>query len=399
MSWLDLLLEETSFVETPKQWIYWSGLATISAIVSPNIVINKGAYKLRPNLYVLLIGRTGLGKGFGPNVARTLVKMIDNTRVISGRGSIEGIIKELAITKANGNGHIPFKDARGFLCSGEFAASLYEATHALTILTDLYDAHYNPEWVNTLKNSPIEKLRYPCLTLLSGANQEMFNMSVDKAHRGGGFVGRTLLINADKRHHANSMIYTEEQEIDLVDYDKLACHLKEISKLQGEMKWTKGGVKAYNDWFYPYRESDVDDRTGTHDRLNDHIIKVAACISLSKKKDMTIDEEDVVDAIAACSSLSNTARKVAGMQGESSTNSVTKAFLFQMIAAKDYTLTRKQALQKGFGEYDSSELDKAVETLTQAGWLTQVSGNSKEIKYRLSNGYIEFWEKNIGKKS
>jgi len=100
MSWLNLLLEETDFVETPKQWIYWSGLATISAIVSPNIVINKGAYKLKPNLYILLMGRSGLGKGFGPSVATKLVKMVDNTRVISGRGSIEGIIKELAIVKA-----------------------------------------------------------------------------------------------------------------------------------------------------------------------------------------------------------------------------------------------------------------------------------------------------------
>ena len=24
MSWLDLFLEETDFVETPKQWLYWS---------------------------------------------------------------------------------------------------------------------------------------------------------------------------------------------------------------------------------------------------------------------------------------------------------------------------------------------------------------------------------------
>ena len=74
---------------------------------------------------------------------------------------------------------------------------MYEAKHALTILTDLYDGHYNPTWDNTLKNSPIETLKTPCLTLLSGANQEMFDMTVDKHHKGGGFIGRTLLISAD----------------------------------------------------------------------------------------------------------------------------------------------------------------------------------------------------------
>lgn len=395
MSWLDLLIEETDFVETPKQWIYWSGLATISAIVSPNIVINKGAYKLRPNLYILLIGRSGLGKGFGPSVAKKLVGMINNTRVISGRGSIEGIIKELAIVKAAENGSIPFKDARGFLCSGEFASSLYEATHALTILTDLYDAHYNPEWVNTLKNSPVEKLRFPCLTLLSGANQSMFDMAVDKSHLDGGFIGRTLLINADKRYRSNSMI----DNIIEIDYDKLAKHLKDLAKLNGEMQWTVEAKAKYNDWFYPYREADIEDKTGTHDRLNDHVIKIAACISLSRKTDMMLEEQDIEEAIDACTSLSNTARKVAGMQGKSETSTLIKSFLMIMFQAPEYTLTRKQVLQKGFGDFDSAELDKLIETLNQTGFVAQLTGG-KEIKYKLTKNCIEWWEKTVkGRKS
>jgi len=394
MSWLDLLIKETDFVETPKQWIYWSGLATISAIVSPNVVVNKGAYKLKPNLYILLIGRSGLGKGFGPSVAKKLVGMVNNTRVISGRGSIEGIIKELAIVKAAENGSIPFKDARGFLCSGEFASSLYEATHALTILTDLYDAHYNPEWVNTLKNSPVEKLRFPCLTLLSGANQDMFDLTVDKSHLGGGFIGRTLLINAEKRHHSNSMI----REVVEVDYDKLAVHLKELSKLSGPMSWSEKAMDFYDEWFYPYREADIEDKTGTHDRLNDHVIKIAACISLSRKKDMIIEEEDVDEAITVCTSLSNTARKVAGMQGKSETSALIKSFLMIMFQANEYTLTRKQVLQKGFGDFDSAELDKLIETLHQTGFVAQLTGG-KEIKYKLTKICVDWWEKTVkGKK-
>ena len=393
MSWLDLLLEETDFVETPKQWIYWSGLTTISAIVSPNININKGAYKLKPNLYVLLIGRSGLGKGFGPSVSKKLVQMVDNTRVISGRGSIEGIIKELAIVKAKENGSIPFKDARGYLCSGEFAASLYEATHALTILTDLYDAHYNPEWVNTLKNSPIEKLRFPCLTLLSGANQDMFDLTVDKSHLGGGFIGRTLLINADKRFRSNSMI----DNIIEVDYKRLTEHLLKISKLESSMTWSTGAKEIYNKWFYPYREADVEDKTGTHDRMNDHVIKVAACISLSKKVDMVIEDDDVDEAITVCSALSNTARKVAGMQGKSDISSLIKTFLMVMFKAEEYRLTRKQVLQRGFGDFDSFELDKIIETLSQTGFVAQLTGG-KEIKYQLTKVCVEWWEKNARKK-
>lgn len=391
-------MEETDFVETPKQWIYWSGLCTISAIASPTVNVNKGAYKLRPSLYVLLIGRSGLGKGFGPSVSKKLVEMVGNTRVISGRGSIEGIIKELGIVKAREDGSIPFKDARGYLCSGEFASSLYEATHALTILTDLYDAHYNPEWVNTLKNSPVEKLRFPCLTLLSGANQDMFDLTVDKSHLGGGFIGRTLLINADKRFRSNSMVYEDGETIPEVDYEKLACYLKKMAKLEGSMRWTSEAKKAYNTWFYPYRESDVEDKTGTHDRLNDHIIKVATCISLSRKLDMVIEDEDIYDAVKVCSALSNTARQVAGMTGKSSTSSPVVSFLKVMFAAPNYQLTRKQVLQRGFGNYDSIELDKIVDTMVQTGYLVQPTGG-KEVSYKVTKLCIDWWESNTkGKK-
>jgi len=397
MSWLELLISETDFVETPKQWIYWSGLATISAVASPNITINKGAYKLRPNLYILLMGRSGLGKGFGPSVSKKLVGMVDNTRIISGRGSIEGIIKELALVKAKENGSIPFKDARGYLCSGEFAASLYEAGHALTILTDLYDAHYNPEWTNTLKNSPIEKLRFPCLTLLSGANQDMFDMTVDKPHVSGGFIGRTLLIAAEKRHHANSMIYEDGVTPDEVNYEKLACYLKDLSKLEGSMRWSPEAVKVYNKWFYPYREAEFEDKTGTYDRLNDHVIKVAACISLARKLDMVIEDEDVYDAVTMCSKLSASAKAVAGMEGKSASSPSIKVLMRLLLGTEGHVLTRKQVLQRSFGDLDSVELDKAVETLIQMQFIAQ-TGGGKEIKYQLTKQCLNWWKESTGRK-
>ena len=394
MSWLDLFLEETDFagVETPKQWLYWSGVATISAIVAPNVYVNKGAYKLRPNLYILLIGRSGLGKGFGPTTARKLIKEVGSTRLISGKATIEGIIKELALSRASENGHIPFKDARGFICSGEFAASLYNNTDALTVLTDLYDAHDNDEWNNTLKNSPIDKLRRPCITLLSGANPDMFDLAVDKVHRTGGFVGRTQLIGADKRFRDNAMIYKKGEIIPEVDIGKLSVHLKELAKLQGEVEWSDDAVDYYREWFYPFRKADIEDKTGTYDRLNDTMIKIITCISLSRSKEMILQQEDVEQAINVCSMLSNTALKVAGMPNRSESSPAIKAVFTILLMAENYTLTRKQLLQKGFGDFDSNELDRVVETMTQTGFVIQVKGG-KDIKYQLTKAFMEWLER------
>ena len=396
MNWIDTFLHETDFVETPKQWLTWSALCTISAIISPNIRIDKQAYKLRPNLFVLLAGRSGLGKGFGPSLSRRLVKRVGTTRVISGRGSIEGIISELAISRSSENGKVPFKDARGYLCSGEFASSLYEAKHALTILTDLYDAHDNEEWTNTLKNSPIEKLRFPCLTLLSGANQDMFDLVVDKHHLGGGFVGRTLLIPADKRYKANPLIDEEESNINEASLERLTKYLIEISTLSGFMKWSIDAKKVYKEWFFPYRNADIDDKTGTADRLNDHVIKVATCISVARKPDMILEEEDILDAIDLCVPLVGAAKKVAGMQGKSSLAGQVKSFLILIFNSEKYEMTRKQILQRGFGDFDSAELDKVVETLSQTGFITSATGG-KDTRYKVTEAGINWWVKQTSK--
>jgi hypothetical protein len=186
-------------------------------------------------------------------------------------------------------------------------------------------------------------------------------------------------------------------EVVEVDYEKLAEHLKKISKLEGSMIWSDEAKVTYNEWFYPYRESIVDDKTGTHDRMNDHVIKIATCISLARKLDMVLEEEDIADAIVACSSLSNTARQVAGMQSTGSAiTALMKPFLMIMFSAEGYSMTRKKVLQKGFGEFDSNELDRVVETLNQMGFVVQLTGG-KEVKYQITKLCVEWWEKNVRK--
>ena len=256
---------------------------------------------------------------------------------------------------------------------------------------NLYDGHYTNTWENVLKHSPKEPLKDVCITLLSGANPDMFDMAIDRRHRSGGFIGRTCLIGAEKRAKHNSMIYTEDEVADEVNVPRLADYLYKLSKLEGKMKWSYGAKERYNEWFYPFRAAEsmgIEDTTGTYDRLNDHMIKVITCVSLARNTDMILEAEDVDLALELCSPLSNQARKTAGMQGKSIISVAIKSFLMIMLSAEKYTLTRKQVLQKGFGDFDSTELDKIIETLTQTGFLTQPTGG-KEVSYRLTKLCLE----------
>src|SRR6266852_3118151 len=96
MNWLDLLLAQHAELEAPLSFYYWAGIATISAVVKDNVWLDRGKlYNLYPNVFIMLHAKSGLKKGPPVALARRLVEKVNNTRVISGRSSIQGILADL----------------------------------------------------------------------------------------------------------------------------------------------------------------------------------------------------------------------------------------------------------------------------------------------------------------
>src|SRR5213592_4823848 len=142
INFVDSLVAECSHVETPKSWLWWSFLSCISAAAGNNYYLTtlKGDLIYKPNLYIMLLGDSGLGKGFPINRAKLLVSKADVTRVIADRSSIQAIIKELA-TRRTKESKPPIADSRGFIINGELSTAIIADPDSLTILTDLYDGN------------------------------------------------------------------------------------------------------------------------------------------------------------------------------------------------------------------------------------------------------------------
>ena len=104
MTWIDKLLTATEESESPRDYYFWAGLAALSAVSANNIYLDRYFYKLWPNVYVILVGRSGLRKGPPIALAKILVEAVENTRVFAGRSSIEAIIAELATARTSPGG-------------------------------------------------------------------------------------------------------------------------------------------------------------------------------------------------------------------------------------------------------------------------------------------------------
>src|SRR5580765_1803347 len=95
LNWLQEITDQHDELESPASFWYWGAISAISAVVKDQVWLDRQIYNLYPNIYVMLHAESGLKKGPPISMARQLVKSVNNTRIISGRSSIQGILKQL----------------------------------------------------------------------------------------------------------------------------------------------------------------------------------------------------------------------------------------------------------------------------------------------------------------
>lgn len=385
MPWLDDLLESTNELESPRRYFLWSGLCAISAVVKDHVYVNRGnAYTLHPNLYVILYGPTGLRKGLPIALARDLVSIVGNTRVISGRSSIEAILQELGTARSTPKGMI--SDSAGFIVSSEFASSIVRNPTAITILTDLYDRIYNTgEWKNLIKSGP-DKLKRPIVTLLGGANEAQFKDILTTRDVEGGFLGRTFVISETKRHTLNSLARPITNP---PNREKLAQYLAELSKLKGEFSVSDEALGFFDEWYQDTFSDGAEDPTGTLLRMGDIVFRVAMLLALSIAPELKIGKSMIEAAITLTEPLVPSAQRTTHGQGKSSMAAQTAKFIEVLIRTETHRMSREDILRRNWRDFDSLDLDRIVLTLTDSNVIMASVEEKGRVYYELTSDAVE----------
>ncbi len=352
----------------------------------------------------MLLGESGLGKGFPVNLAKRLVQEANSTRVIAGRSSIQAIIKELATTKSE-QGKALITDSRGFIVNGELSTAIIADPDSLTILTDLYDRNYNPQWNNLLKGDGVEKLKEPYITCLFGSSPAHFYDSIPQANIEGGYIGRNLVIYEEKRSKDLDLLDSEDESIDedrFTNYivPKYVPHLENVGKQRVKMVPDEAARNTFNAWRREWRnnQSIYNDKTGFVNRVPDHVLKVAMLLSLARYDfSGCIKRPDIEEAIKQITSLIYASRKAAEGGGIDPLAQQTKRVVDFLLGAYDQRLTRTELLVRGYGYYDASTLDRIIETLMEMKWVLRTKKqHGKDVDYLIQlsgdplQRYLEF---------
>ncbi len=392
LNWVDSLVAECGHVETPQSWLWWSFISCISAAAGNNYSLTtlRGDLIYKPNLYIMLLGDSGLGKGFPINRAKLLVTKANVTRVIAGRSSIQAIVQDLSRSKQV-EGKPIITDSRGFIVNGELSTAIIQDPDSLTILTDLYDGHYNPEWTNLLKGDGAEKLKNPYITALFGSSPAHFYDSIPQANIEGGYIGRNLIIYEEKRSQDVDLLdmgEIEEDKFETFVAPKYVPHLTKISQHKGQLKPSDPARELFNNWRRKWRATQTYDKTGFLNRVPDHVLKVAMCLTLADYEFTgEIAEHSIEDAIMKVTNLVYSNKRTTEGRGPDPLATATKLVIDYLLASADLEMSRKQLLWKGYGQFNSFTLDQIMENLLEMNWITRIktgSGSSMDWLVRLA---------------
>jgi hypothetical protein len=336
-------------------------LSAISAIVKKNVWIDRFSYILYPNIYVVLVSaRSGLRKGIPISYANAIVERVGVTRTIAGRNSMQGIVKSLSETHKLENGTV-ITDAQAFLCTGELDAFLVKDDQALSILTDLYNTHENTGgWKNTLKSSPVESLKSPCITLLGAANETMLESVIQEKDVKGGFIARTFIIHERRRRSVNALMFRPES---LVPKSELAEGLMYLKNAKGAFKISDKVRKDYAKWYNALEIDSDSDVTGVMERIGDSVLKVAMLISLSKGLSMEISMQDLDQSIEHCEGFLQGIRKITITHGKADIAVFVGLVLKALINSPGLEVERVKALQMLHPDVDAMMFDRVIDDL------------------------------------
>lgn len=198
----------------PPLYNEWGGLLAISSTLGRNFWITRGHFKVFPNLYVMLMGEPGTGKGLACSLLQSLLEESGYEYFAADRSSKEKFIQDLAdgITfnrkqmeslftspifgNSEGSEELNSTPRECFIIAEEFQDFLGQNNiDFIAFLTKLWS--YAGTYRYRLKTGRSVGISQPCINILGGSTSATFALTFPPEIAGQGFLARLILVGGE----------------------------------------------------------------------------------------------------------------------------------------------------------------------------------------------------------
>lgn len=395
----DKWLAYTSGLSSPDNFIEWSWRFTIAASLQRRVWYGSDHMPLYSNMYVVLVGKAGVGKGIVIGPATELLKhhkkkdfttekksssdqeklIIQKTEQANLESAEEAQIKMKAggervdaplfpyapdattyealveaMSKSGRRINYNYLDAEQqpklgiyFHCSmyfslPELASLMRKRTEdVVNYLLGLYDCPLDYEYKTKTRGEA--RVRRGCLNLLAGTTPSFMETVFNEQLIDQGFSSRAFFIYAPKNR--KNVAFPEPLTEDQTRYkEELLAHIKELAKLYGRVQVSQETADWIQVWWND-TENNKHLRSNTSPKLeayyarkNIHMVKVAMTEHFSESLDMTIPLERFKEAVEICAKEEKNMHIALTFEGDNPLSRVTDKVLEYLKIKKEASL-------------------------------------------------------------
>lgn len=346
----------TSGLSSPQNFVDWGFVYLVASSLQRRVWCPPSHKPLFPNMYVILVGEAGIGKGLViGEVSEQLNywKLSDIPMDTSDiKNDMEKTIKEeiakgdlKAATEAESQGkskgaemvkplvipiaadattyealiqaisesyrrkdYIKPDNTYGVYGHSSIAFSLQELGSLMRKKTDdtvrfllgLYDCPLNYEYKT--KTQGKDRIRRGCVNLFAGTTPTFMQETFDEKLAGEGFTSRTFFVFSNK-NRKNRCFISQLDEDQVKSKKVITDHILKLTQLFGEVKLNEETIKFMNEW-WDYQENNKHLRVNKslqmkpyYSRKNIHVMKLAMALHFGETTDMNIPLERFKQAI------------------------------------------------------------------------------------------------------
>lgn len=295
-NWLRTYIDYTKEQESPSMFHLWVGISVIASALERKCYIDRGYYKLFPNLFVVLVGASArVRRTTALNIGYSIFKeALEHACLISQKITPEALIRVLMEGNEVGmcGGTIVSSELSVFLGSANKDDSLIQ------LLTKLYDCEEKFDYHTMARGK--EECTNVFMSLIGSTTPEWIKTSMPAHAIGGGFTSRIIFVyQFEPQKLVPFPKLTSEQ---VVIRQELISDLKMINKIAGEYKLSEQAMKWYEEWYTKVLSKEITHESsldGYYGRKHDTLLKVAMSMSAARHSKRVIEVSDLEQALAA----------------------------------------------------------------------------------------------------
>lgn len=377
--WLDSYLTFTDESEPAQLYRKGCALSVVASVLQRKCWIPFRRSILYPNLYIILVGGTGVRKGTAFAQAQRFTSIpelgiklaVDSTSKVQ---LIKDFVNSLEMTLME-DGLQSFHSSVTIHCPELTVFLGYQNLDLLTALIDWYDSNKNP-WIYRTGNAGNQEITGVWANILGASTPDLLRAALPLVSIGGGLIGRMLLLYSPGREKKifNDLPTKDENILEGL----LKADLITMSRMRGQFKFTDEFLDAATEFYANFEEEEEcrDHRfEGYFNRKVATLYKLSMIFSACRDNVMTVTTEDFARSVHFLEEVERVMYFALQGIGRNQLADITTRIMVEIGRTQGTSI--QHLMDKFKDDVSKHEMDSVISTLTTIGYCVYIANTGR----------------------